>query len=127
VIAWLEHRDLCDTQVSQSETEHYQYCLIRRVVRRNKPTKCYINDQPATLSSLREIGLLLVDLHAQHEHQSLLRANTQRQIVDHFAAHDKELAAMAKLAAQIHRLERELNTITQGNADTTACNCWHFN
>lgn len=112
VTAWLEHKDLCDPADGAS-----QHCLIRRVVRRNKPTKCYINDQPATLSSLRELGLLLVDLHAQHEHQSLLRLETQRHIVDQFAGHDKELIEMARLAAQISRLDRELQLITQGNSD----------
>lgn len=112
VTDWLEHKDLCDPAADAS-----QHCLIRRVVRRNKPTKCYINDQPATLSSLRELGLLLVDLHAQHEHQSLLRRETQRHIVDQFAGHDKELVEMARLAAQISRLVGELQQITQGNSD----------
>ena len=116
VTAWLEHKDLCDSNQDESQ-EQAHYCLVRRVVRRNKPTKCYINDQPATLSSLRELGLLLVDLHAQHEHQSLLRRETQRQIVDQFAGHDTELVEMARLAAQISRLDRELQQISQGNSD----------
>ena len=76
---WLEQRDLND--------ETNGYCLIRRVIRRNKPTRCFINDQPTTLASLREIGLLLVDIHGQHEHQSLMRLATQRHIIDQFAAH----------------------------------------
>jgi len=68
---WLELRDLSDENAPN-------YCLVRRVVRTNKPTKCYINDQPTTLASLRELGLMLVDLHGQHEHQSLLRLTHQR-------------------------------------------------
>ena len=82
---WLERKDLLNGEDSN------QYCLIRRLVRNNKPTKCYINDQPATLASLKELGLLLVDLHGQHEHQSLLRKTTQRQIIDQFAEHQTEL------------------------------------
>ena len=62
---WMELKDLSVDDASQ--------CLIRRIVRRNKPTKCYVNDQPTTLAALKDLGLLLVDLHSQHEHQSLLR------------------------------------------------------
>lgn len=111
VQAWLETRDLIIDQ------ESADYCLIRRIVRVNKPTKCYINDQPTTLASLKELGLMLVDLHGQHEHQSLLRKPNQRRIIDQFAGHHGPLAEMAKLAAQIHRVERELTTINQGQSD----------
>ena len=111
VQAWLDLKDLAGTEDSK------RTCLVRRILRRNKPTKCYINDQPSRLSSLRELGLMLVDLHGQHEHQSLLRRATQRQILDHFAGHDKELSTIARLAVQIHRLERELEKITQNHTD----------
>ena len=112
---WLEQRDLR----TESNDKRDIHCLVRRIVRRNKPTKCYINDQPATLSSLKELGILLVDLHGQHEHQSLLRRPTQRQIIDQFAKHDTELAEMAKFASQIHRVGKELAAIKQGNSDNS--------
>jgi len=108
--AWLESKDL-------SSEDAQDYCLVRRIVRNNKPTKCYINDQPTTLASLKELGFMLVDLHGQHEHQSLLRKPSQRKIIDQFASHDDELKEMAKLASQIHRLERELNNLTQDQTD----------
>ena len=110
---WLELKDLYH---SDSEASN-NFCLIRRIVRLNKPTKCYINDQPTTLASLRELGLLLVDLHGQHEHQSLLRKSTQRQIIDQFAKHDDKLTELAKLTSQIHRLDKELGAITGRNSD----------
>ena len=108
---WLSQRDLL------TKDESSDYCLVRRVVRNNKPTKCYINDQPTTLASLKELGFMLVDLHGQHEHQSLLRKSSQRKIIDQFAGHDDSLREVAKLASQIHRLERELNDINQGQSD----------
>lgn len=114
VSTWLEQRDL---QTDPGDANQFQHCLIRRIIRLNKPTKCYINDQPATLSSLKKLGRLLVDLHGQHEHQSLLRRTTQRQIIDQFAGHDDELSKMASLAAQIHRLNGELSAIKDGNSD----------
>lgn len=110
---WLEQRDF----LNETQVEDQQNCLIRRIIRTDKPTKCYINDQPTTLGSLRELGLLLVDLHGQHEHQSLLRRPTQRQIIDQFANHPKELKQLAILAAQIHRLEKSLAEISSDNSD----------
>jgi len=112
---WLQQRDLSNSEQDGSD----DYCLIRRIVKRNKPTKCYVNDQPTTLASLKELGFLLVDLHGQHEHQSLLRRSTQRQIIDQFSEHQAELNKMAKLASQIHRLERELESVQQNQSDTT--------
>jgi len=105
---WLSHRDLADEQ---------RTCLIRRIVRSNKPTKCYINDQPTTLASLKELGIMLVDLHGQHEHQSLMRVADQRRILDQFADHNDALKTLAKLASTIHRLKREFESLTRGHSD----------
>lgn len=113
VKAFLNQRDLSDAADDQD------YCLIRRVVRSNKPTKCYINDQPTTLSSLKELGYLLVDLHGQHEHQSLMRLPEQRRIIDQFADHEDTLKEMAKLASTINRLERELSAVSQNQDDNS--------
>jgi DNA repair protein RecN (Recombination protein N) len=111
VKAWLEERDL------HEGADDINYCLVRRVVRVNKPTKCYINDQPTTLTSLRELGFMLVDLHGQHEHQSLTRIAEQRRIIDQFADHNDILKAMATLASKIHRIERELKSVSQNQND----------
>ncbi len=112
VKAWLKERDLDKTADDKST------CLVRRVVRVSKPTKCYINDQPTTLTSLRELGYMLVDLHGQHEHQSLMRVAEQRRIIDQFADHNDALKVMAKLASRIHRIERELKSVSQNQSDT---------
>jgi DNA repair protein RecN (Recombination protein N) len=112
VQSWLEERDLNESSDDQN------YCLVRRVVRNNKPTKCYINDQSTTLTSLKELGYMLVDLHGQHEHQSLMRLPEQRKIIDQFAAHEVKLKAMAKIAAAVNRMERELSAVSQNQTDT---------
>lgn len=107
---WLSRKDLAD------ENE-LNYCLVRRIVRSSKPTKCYINDQPTTLASLKELGLMLVDLHGQHEHQSLLRLSHQRHIIDQFAGHEDGLRAMAAIASHVSRVKRELLQNSQSQTD----------
>jgi len=108
---WLSDRDLLANEDEQNN------CLVRRVVRVNKPTKCYINDQATTLTSLRELGFMLVDLHGQHEHQSLMRLAEQRKIIDQFANHSDALKEMAKLASQVQRIKRELQSVSQNQTD----------
>ena len=61
--------------------------ILRRVIDRQGRSKAYINGTPATLAQLREVGALLVDIHGQHAHQSLLRAASQRELLDAQGGH----------------------------------------
>ncbi len=61
-------------------------CLMRRILTREGRSRGYINGQPATMQQLRELGEMLMDIHSQHEHQSLLRRDSHRQMLDDFAA-----------------------------------------
>ncbi|MBA5639120.1 DNA repair protein RecN [Duganella sp. LX20W] len=59
--------------------------LLRRVIDNAGRSKAYINGIAATAAQLRELGDLLVDIHGQHAHQSLLKADAQRLLLDHQA------------------------------------------
>ena len=56
--------------------------LLRRTVDRTGRSRAFVNGHPATLAQLRGAGEHLVDIHGQHEHQSLLRAAAQRELLD---------------------------------------------
>ena len=56
--------------------------LLRRVIDAGGRSRAYINGSPATVQQLREVGEWLVDIHGQHTHQSLLRTDAQRQLLD---------------------------------------------
>ncbi|MDP4590304.1 MAG: DNA repair protein RecN [Burkholderiaceae bacterium] len=56
--------------------------VLRRVLDPQGRNKAYINGSPATLTQLRELGELLVDIHGQHAHQSLLKEDFQRDMLD---------------------------------------------
>jgi DNA repair protein RecN (Recombination protein N) len=60
-------------------------CLLRRVIQQDGRSRGYINGTPATLQQLREVGEMLVSIHGQHEHQTLLRKDTHRELLDEFA------------------------------------------
>ncbi len=57
-------------------------CLIRRVIDSGGRSRAFINGRAVTLTQLRDAGGHLVDIHGQHEHQSLTRAAAQRSLLD---------------------------------------------
>lgn len=85
-------RDLLIEQEIDSENE----CIIRRIIGSDGRSKSSINGNPCTQQALRNISALLVDIHGQHEHQTLLNPERQRELLDAFAD-NKSLAAKVKL------------------------------
>ena len=57
-------------------------CLLRRVLAKDGRSRAYVNGRPVPVQMLRTLGERLVDIHGQHAHQSLLRGDVQRDIVD---------------------------------------------
>lgn len=74
--------------------------LLRRVVDRNGRSRAFINGHPATVQQLREASDALVDVHGQHAHQSLLKRDSQRMLLD-------EQAGIGGLAAGVASAYRE--------------------
>jgi len=56
--------------------------VLRRVIRADGSSRAYINGTPAPAGLLQRIGRLCMDMHGQHEHQSLLRTDFQRELID---------------------------------------------
>ncbi len=81
VKAWLNANDLDSEDV----------LILRRVLDAGGRSRAYINGTPATVQQLREIGEYLVDIHGQHAHQSLLRADAQRALLDAHAGLQPEV------------------------------------
>src|SRR5665811_1710294 len=74
--AWLREQELeGDTNV----------CLLRRVLDAGGRSRGFINGRSATLQQLREAGDQLLDIHGQHAHQSLVRADAQRVLLDGYS------------------------------------------
>jgi len=87
-------------------------CLLRRVVDASGRSRGYINGSTATLQQLREVGEMLADIHGQHAHHALLRADAQRELLDAQAglqplAREVQEAHRAWRAAQEARLHAE--------------------
>src|SRR3954449_3027966 len=70
--------------------------VVRREVSGEGRSRAWVNGSPTTAAVLAELGALLVDLHGQHETQSLLHADAQRDILDSFAHAEAERSAVAE-------------------------------
>lgn len=68
-------------------TEHENTCILRRIINQNSPSRCYINDSLVTVSQLKALGELLVNIHGQHQHQLLLKEDLQLELLDNYANH----------------------------------------
>ncbi|MEF9899663.1 MAG: DNA repair protein RecN [Pseudomonas sp.] len=93
---WLAERDL----------DHDGPCILRRVITAEGRSRGYINGTPCPLGDLKALGELLIDIHSQHEHQSLLKADTHRRLLDEYAG-ATDLARQVQLAAQRWRQTRQ--------------------
>jgi len=71
--------------------------LIRREIDLNGKNRAFVNDKPASVSILALIGDYLVDVHGQHEHQTLLKGSVQRELLDRFARNEKLLEETAEV------------------------------
>lgn len=71
--------------LGENEIEVDHELIIRREISAKGTNRCLVNDSAITLSLLKKIGEVLVDLHGQHEHQSLLRPDTHIGMLDEFA------------------------------------------
>ncbi len=87
--AWLAERDL----------DSDGPCILRRVITAEGRSRGYINGSPCPQGDLKALGELLIDIHSQHEHQSLLKTDTHRRLLDEYAG-SQELARQVQLAAQ---------------------------
>ncbi|SFN10156.1 DNA repair protein RecN (Recombination protein N) [Formivibrio citricus] len=73
---------LADNELTGDEADEL---LLRRVIDASGKSRAWINGAQATLAQLRELGEMLVEIHGQHEHQTLLKLDAQRSLLDGYA------------------------------------------
>jgi DNA repair protein RecN (Recombination protein N) len=100
---WLEQQHL-----SQGYAEE---CFVRRVVNHNGRSRAYINDKPVSMQTVRQLGEYLVDIHGQHAHQSLLKPEIQRQLIDSIIDNQNVLQQVQNIYQQWNKLKTELESL----------------
>ncbi|NLN92280.1 MAG: DNA repair protein RecN [Candidatus Hydrogenedens sp.] len=91
--------------------------ILSRIVSADGRSRALINGRPVTISLLGEIGDELVDLHGQHEHQSLFRSDCQLRLLDAFAGTTEQAETLAKKVSERNRIRRELEALQATSRD----------
>ena len=104
-----------DERVRDWLTEHDldadDECIMRRVISRDNRSRAYINGSPVALQMLRTLGEMLVNIHGQHEHQSLTRSDYQRRLLDSHAGNQALLDELRSAAMDWERALKRLEEI----------------
>lgn len=101
---WLKNYDL-----DQGSNE----CILRRTIHQDGRSRSFINGMPTTLQPLRDLSELLIQIHGQHEHQSLLKTDAQRNMLDSYAGHQHLVDLVHSLAEEWQTRNREINELRE--------------
>ena len=112
-----EVRALLDEQALETEGGEL---LIRRIVNRDGPSRAFVNGAPATAQLLKALGERLVDIHGQHAHQSLMKRDVQRALLDACAGHDNLLAEVRRGWEDWQRASKALAELSNDGQDRDA-------
>ncbi len=80
-----------DALLAGAQIELQPQLILRREVSAKGQSRCFVNDTPVSVATLKAVGDLLVDVHGQHEHQSLLHPETHIEILDAYGGLEKPL------------------------------------
>ena len=91
--------------------------VMRRIITAEGRSRAYINGAIATVQQCAALGELIVDIHGQHAHQSLMRKAMHRQILDEMIPTPALITEVASLAKRHKEYQADLNELTAGNDD----------
>ncbi len=95
-------------------------CMLRRVIDASGRSRGFINGRSATLAQLREAGEFLVDIHGQHAHQSMLKMDAQRALLDGHAGLNDEVREVGAAYKRYKHLRDSLSAAESGAKELEA-------
>ncbi|MES3008384.1 MAG: DNA repair protein RecN [Pseudomonadota bacterium] len=111
--AWLQDNELL-------ADEEPQVCLLRRVVSDDGRSKAWVNGFPVTLQVLKTIGEMLIDIHSQHEHQSLLNRSTHLRLLDEFSGDNALTDDVRRVSREWKKNRERLEALSQQSEESSA-------
>jgi len=109
--------------LTEHQHEFRDEMILRRELSIKGQSRCFINDSPATLALLKAAGELSIDLHGQHEHQSLLRVDTHLRFLDEYGGlgglleeYHTQLEALRQSKKKLESLQQQEKTLLEKKA-----------
>ncbi|ALE52417.1 hypothetical protein SP60_03805 [Candidatus Thioglobus autotrophicus] len=107
----LEHNQTVQDFLTEHALEDEGECILRRVITSDGRSKAFINGNSVPLSTVRNVGDLLLDIHGQNEHQLLLRPDQQMRLLDGFAQLDADKQALNEVVIAHKLLNEKVNNL----------------
>ena len=108
-----------ESLLKENEIDFSAELIIRREISFKGSNRCFVNDTPVQLSFVKDLGDILVDLHGQHEHQSLLRTETHIEYLDSCGDTEDLLRTYKWLYKSLNNLSDELKDLKEKEASLT--------
>lgn len=96
----------------ENELEYEEECILRREVHASGKSRAFINDTPASLTQIKELGEQLIDVHSQHQNLLLNKEGFQFGVLDLLAHNDQPLELYRQLYAGWKQIDKELAELT---------------
>ena len=87
--------------------------ILSRRITANGRSRCQVNGRLVNLKQLQALGTLLVDIHGQHEHQSLFRTQTHLKLLDDFGGNSEAQRHVRKIYARLRTLQQEAASLAE--------------
>lgn len=105
----------------ENELEYEEECILRREVYASGKSRAFINDMPASLAQMKELGELLIDVHSQHQNLLLNKEGFQLNVLDILSHNEEVLAAYQSVHKEwkqaLYDLEKIIARAEQDKAD----------
>lgn len=116
----IENEDGIQSVLAEQEISCEDELILRRVINKDGRSRAYVNGSSVPAQLLRALGERMVDIHGQHTHQSLLKADVQRNLLDEFGNHQQQLNEVKDAWKLWHATELELQSLSGDNRDHDA-------
>ena len=109
----IQKLDGVSTWLVSQELNADEECILRRRISKDGRSRAYVNSTPVNLQVIRELAEMLIDIHGQHEHQSIMKSAVQRQLLDDYASHSPLLETVSNLYVELKLVEDQLQHLQQ--------------
>ena len=116
----IENEDGIQSVLAEQEINCEDELILRRVINKDGRSRAYVNGSSVPAQLLRALGERMVDIHGQHTHQSLLKADVQRNLLDEFGNHQQQLNEVKDAWKLWHATELELQALSGDSRDHDA-------
>ncbi|WP_288857260.1 DNA repair protein RecN [uncultured Bacteroides sp.] len=95
----------------ENELEYEEECILRREVSASGKSRAFINDTPASLAQMKELGELLIDVHSQHQNLLLNKEGFQLNVLDILSHNEEALSAYQNIFGEWKEAQQDLEAL----------------